>query len=147
MDRVALHHGEYPLLPGGQALAVVATDHRFMADIISDVAEVDRAAQRFAGGEKFGNVGTLHETESRFRAPEIWRYLLDCNPVAGADPRHRQDFDAQYEQMLMQGTVVPDMPEHHRRRIFLGPGQEHGGAGNAGNVPGLNILHEFRDRD
>ena len=39
-----------------------------------------------------------------------------------------------------------DVPEHNRRRIPLRSGQEYGGAGNARNVFGLNLLHEFRDR-
>jgi len=83
MDGVALHHGEEPLLPGRQAQAVLAADHRLMADIIGDVVEIDRAAQRFAGGEQLGNVGTLHESETRFRAPEIRRDFLDSHAVAG----------------------------------------------------------------
>ena len=40
MDGVALHHGEEPLLPGRQAEAVLAADHRLMADIIGDVVKI-----------------------------------------------------------------------------------------------------------
>src|ERR1700747_562324 len=62
MDRVALHHGEERLLPCGKALAVLAADHRFMADVIGDVIEIDRAPQRFAGREQLRNMRALHET-------------------------------------------------------------------------------------
>ena len=88
MSGVALHYGEEPLLPGRQTLAVLAANHRFMADVISHVAEIDRASQRLAGGEQFRDMRTLHEAEARFRAPEIRRDLLDRHAVAGGDPRH-----------------------------------------------------------
>ena len=45
-----------------------------------------------------------------------------------------QDLDAQHEQMLVQGAVMLDVPDHHRRRIALGPGQEHRRAGHARHV-------------
>ncbi len=51
MDGIAFHHGKYPFLPGRQAPAILAMDHRFMADIIGDVAKVDGAAERLAGRE------------------------------------------------------------------------------------------------
>src|SRR5215472_7265691 len=71
MDGVALHDREYPLLPGRQAVAVVAMDHGFVPDIIGHVVDVDRAAQRLAGGEQLWNVGTLHEAEARFGTPKV----------------------------------------------------------------------------
>src|SRR5260370_40827990 len=87
MDGVALHHSEQPLLPGRQAQAVLAADDRFAADVISDIVEVDRAPKRFAGGEQFRNMRTLHEAETGFRAPEIWCDFFDRHPIARRDPR------------------------------------------------------------
>jgi hypothetical protein len=52
MSGVALHYGEEPLLLGRQTLAVLAANDRFMADVISHVAEIYRAPQRLAGGEQ-----------------------------------------------------------------------------------------------
>ena len=49
MDRVALHDREESFLPSGKAFAVLTTDHRLVAEVISDIVEVDRASQRFAG--------------------------------------------------------------------------------------------------
>ena len=49
MNGVALHHGKQPLLPGRQTLAIFTADDGLVADIISDIVEVDRASQRFAG--------------------------------------------------------------------------------------------------
>src|SRR5579871_785887 len=63
VDRIPFHHREYPLLPCWQPGAVLAVDHGFVTDIISDVAEVDSAAQRLAGGDQFRNIRTLHEAE------------------------------------------------------------------------------------
>ena len=52
------------------------------------------------------------------------------HPVISGDPGHRQDLHPQHEQMLMQGAVMHDVPHHHRRRITLGAGKEHSGAGH-----------------
>src|SRR3984893_16407309 len=104
MDRVALHHGEEPLLPAGHPHAVVAADHGFMPDIIGDVGKVDGAAERFTGSEQFRNMRPLHEAEMRFRAPEIRRDLFDREALAGWQPRHRQDFHAQHEHVLVQSA-------------------------------------------
>src|SRR5664280_392262 len=88
---------------------------------------------------------SLHEAEPRLRTPEIRRDFLDRDPAAGHHPRHWQDFYTQHQQMLVQCTVMLDVPDHDRRRITLGPRQEHGGAGNTRNAFGLNILHELRN--
>jgi hypothetical protein len=48
MDSVALHDGEELLLPGWQAFAVLAADDGLVTHVISHVAEIDRAPQRFA---------------------------------------------------------------------------------------------------
>src|SRR6202163_1136057 len=88
MNSVALHHREEPLLPGGQAHAVLAADHRLVAHVIRHVAKIDRAPPRFTGCEQFGNLRTLHETETRLGAPKIRRDLLDRDAVARRDPRH-----------------------------------------------------------
>src|SRR6266404_897081 len=114
-----------------------------MADIISDVY---RAAERLAGHEQVGDVGTFHETKTRFRAPEIWHDFLDPDAVARGDPGHGTYLNAQHEQMLMQGTVMLDVPDHHRRRVPLGPGQEHRRARRPRYVLRGNLGHEFGDR-
>src|SRR3982074_1657066 len=88
VNSVALHHGEEPLLPGGQAHAVLAADHRLVAHVIRHVAKIDRAPPRFTGCEQFGNMWTLHEAETRLGAPKIRRDLLDRDAVARRDPRH-----------------------------------------------------------
>src|ERR1700753_1504222 len=46
VNGIALHHGKEGLLPSRQALAVLAADHRLVADVIGDVVEIDCAAQR-----------------------------------------------------------------------------------------------------
>jgi hypothetical protein len=43
MCSIALDASEEPLLPGGQAHAVLAADNRLMAHVIGDVAQIDRA--------------------------------------------------------------------------------------------------------
>lgn len=48
MDRIALHDREESLLPSGKASAVLTPDHRLVAEVVSDIVEVDRASQRFA---------------------------------------------------------------------------------------------------
>ena len=89
----------------------------------------------------------LHEAEMRLPAPEIRRDLVDGEAFAGWQPGHRQDFDAQHEQVLVEGAVMLDVPDHHRRRVALGAGQEHRGAGHARNFRSLDPRHEFADRD
>src|ERR1700676_960202 len=71
MGGVALHDSEDSLLPGWQAHAVLAGDHRLVAHVIGHVVEVDCATQRFAGGEQFRNMRALHEAEASFGAPEV----------------------------------------------------------------------------
>jgi len=83
MDRIALHDREERFLPAGQPFTVFPADHRLVANIISDIVEVDYAAKRFAGCQEFWNVGTLHEAEPRFRPPEIWRdFVLSPEGIA-----------------------------------------------------------------
>ena len=48
--------------------------------------------------------------------------------------------------MLVQCAIMLDVPDHHRRRVPLGPGQEDRCAGNTRNVFRLNIPHKLRDR-
>src|SRR6185312_1741952 len=121
MDGVALHHGKQPFLASRQAPAVLAADHRLMADIVGDIVEIDIAAERLASSEQFGNMRTLHQAEACFRAPEIRGELLDGHPVARGDPWDRQDLDTPHKHMLVQRPVAPDMPVHHRRRTLFGP--------------------------
>lgn len=59
VDGVALHDGEEPLLPCRQAPAVLAADHRLMTDVVGDIVEIDRAAQRSTGGEQFRDMRPL----------------------------------------------------------------------------------------
>src|SRR6185437_2637708 len=134
MDRVALHHRKELLLPARQAHAILAVDHGFVADIISDVVEIDGAAERSAHRKQLRNMRPLHEAELRFRAPEIRHDLLQHDAPAGRDPGHREHFHPQHEQVLVQRTVMLDMPSHHRRDTAFGPRQEHRRAGHARNV-------------
>ena len=92
-------------------------------------------------------MGAFHKAVMRFRAPEILCDFFDGEAVARRQPRHRLDFHAQHEQMFVQGAVMPDMPDHHRRRIAHGPGQERGGAADPRHLPCGDSGHEFRDRD
>src|SRR5207253_5496404 len=83
MGGIALHRDKKPLLPGRQALSVAAAHHRFMTHVISDISEIYRADERFAGHEKLGDVGTLHEAKSRFGAADVWHDLLVYAVLAG----------------------------------------------------------------
>src|ERR1700730_14564204 len=146
MDGVALHDGEDPLLPGRQALTVVTGDHRLVTYIVGNVGNVDRAAEPFAGGQQVGNVRTFHEAETRFGAPEIRHDFPKRDAVGGRDPGHGEYFNVQHEQVLVQGTVMLDVPDHYRRRIPLGPGQEHRRARHPRYVLRGDRGHKFGDR-
>ena len=49
VNRIALHDREESFLPRGKAFPVLTADYRLVAEVISDIVEVDRASQRFAG--------------------------------------------------------------------------------------------------
>ena len=55
--------------------------------------------------------------------------------AASSDPRHRLGEDREDEQTFVQGSVVLQVPHHHRRGIALGPGRETAVPGTRGTLP------------
>src|ERR1700730_12797145 len=147
VSRVALHRGENALLPVGQSPAVLPCHHGFVTDIIGHVAEIDGTAPRLAGKQEGWNIRTLHEPVARRPTPEIPRNFRDRNPLARCEPRDRQDLDPQNEEVLMQGPIVLDVPDHHGGRTLRLSGQEHGGPGHARNCAQFDLGHESGNRD
>src|ERR1700719_3736565 len=86
---VALHKGEQCLHPSRQGFLVLTGHDRLVANIISDVREIDGASTLVRLLEQRRNVWPLHETVASSRAPEAGCDLSEGKPLGVLDPRHR----------------------------------------------------------
>src|SRR3984893_8875821 len=144
---VSLHHGEECLLPLSQTLPVAPVNDRFAGDVIGDVVGIEGAALLARLSQEGRNVWPLHESIARRRAPEIGGHLNRRQALGLLDPRDGFRHDPENEQMIVQGPVVLDVPDHDRRGVTQGPGKENRCPGNTRNPADFDRVHELADRN
>src|SRR5450759_4874061 len=98
MSSITLQEGEQRLFPTGQSFSVFAMHHGFMADIVSDIGQIDSAASVGGCLQEDRNVRMFHETITSSGTPEIRGDLFNHEPFSILDPRHRLCADRQHEQ-------------------------------------------------
>ena len=148
MGGVALHHGEERLLPARQAPAVLAADHRLVADIIGDVVEIDACSPASAPASAApGYAGRSMKPIARVGAPEIRRDLARSSMRVAPTSTHGTDgFRRAARTDARAGAVMLHMPDHHRRRVALVRVRNTAVPGTRGTLLSAMLGHELGDR-
>ena len=89
-----------------QFRTALAVQDNLMTDIIGYVFEHNAAASLVCLFHQVGNVGTLHETETRRHAPEILAFAHHRHQIWPMHPRPGFGKHAQRHEPLMQRPVL-----------------------------------------
>ena len=95
--------------------------------------------------EGAGDVGVVHEAVAHLNPVKALAQLLDLEPLRLRDMRDVLRADGHQHHLLVQHLIVPDVVQQRHRHDRGVAGQEHGRAGNPGQLR-VELVDEALDR-